>query len=181
MININLLPKKPPFERWYSAIWLNLLLIGVLVSLFSYGLYQTSGIKQIELQNTLALLKSKELIYTEMAENKRYISTWLQLKEEAALLQQESVDWIPLFQTLYRYLPEQGTIASADYNQGKLRLKVILDSRVDVAAYEQFLRSSELFTDVFVNNIASNEPNREVIAQFEAVLHSSFYKGGEDQ
>lgn len=180
MININLLPEQRPFERWFSAVWMTMILIGTLTTLLSFVLYQISDSKQIELKNKLALLENKERIYNEMSEEKRYVFAWQQLREEAALLEEESVDWIPLIQTLYRYLSNQGSITNVSYSQGNLSLEVVMESRAHVAAYEQFLRSSPLFEDVFVTAITSDEAGT-VRAQVETKLVSSFYRGGETQ
>jgi Tfp pilus assembly protein PilN len=179
MININLLPKQKPFDRWFSAIGLTMLLFGALATLYSSVLYHTSDSKQIELQNKLALLENKERIYTEMSREKQYVFIWQQLKDEAVILKEESVNWIPLIQTLYGYLPNQGSITSVSYSQGSLSLEIVMGSRTEVAGYEQFLRSSSLFEDVFVTNIAGETGTMR--ARIEAKLVSSFYKGGETQ
>jgi hypothetical protein len=180
MININLLPKKRPFEKWYSFVLLGVVFFLTLVSLSTFYLIEMSVREHNDHVNTLSQLQNKERVYTEMTEKKRYVFGLRQLKEDASLLQKESTDWLPLLQTLFGQLPIGGALDTASFDNGEVVLTVRMKSREGVAGYSGSLRSSPLFEDVFVLVMDSNELG-EITAQLVAKPSPSILKGGQTQ
>jgi Tfp pilus assembly protein PilN len=177
MMNINLLPKKSRFEIWYTWIWTGSIALLTFITLFSFYLFQTSIREKVQLEQSMSTLQNKEKVYTEMTEQKRYVFYLRQLKEEASLLAQESVDWLPVLQTIQARLPYRATIDSVNVTAEGLTLAVSTEKRADVAKYVRSLRTSPLFEDVFSLGIQSSETGFAV-SQLTVKLDPSFYKGG---
>lgn len=111
-----------------------------------------------------------------MIEEKNYVFKWRQLNEEAVLLNKESVDWIPLFETLYEFLPVEGEIRAVSISGQDLSVAINLKTREEVAQYIELLRTSPLFTDVFVPGIQPEGEGVQTVMIIEVV--PSYLEGG---
>lgn len=175
-MNINLLPRKTFFNQWFGLIWFITVLVLAGGLFLVYSVHQLTVEKQLQLQGNLSSLEIREQELLRMIEEKNYVFKWRQLNEEAVLLNKESVDWIPLFETLYEFLPVEGEIRAVSISGQDLSVAINLKTREEVAQYIELLRTSPLFTDVFVPGIQPEGEGVQTVMIIEVV--PSYLEGG---
>lgn len=174
-MELNLLPKRDALAYWFTLIFS----IGIVLLLsFTAGSYLFLESKQSEVQyveEDLNILKEQEQILLSKIEKLRYVFQYEELKQQAQLLHNQGVDWLPLIDTITKGLPQASRFTNIHIENDKMTFVGIFPSEQQAAVYLQYLRTSPLWSDVFITS-TSVPASEGQVTNIEAQLSAEYIK-----
>ncbi|MBD8068847.1 PilN domain-containing protein [Bacillus sp. PS06] len=191
LVEINLLPKKQIKNRAGFVVFITILVLALLCTVFVITEQSRMNTEKQRLSSTLSGLEAERIALEQAITQGNDSNSVIKLDQTVKWADEYFVEAVPLIQHLSSLLPARGFIQSFNYTgEGNVSYIVQFDTNTEVANYLAALKESPYLTESRVNSITSSQPAGETseetdtdevilpryLAQFELVINKEELK-----